>query len=483
LLDGRYRVIERLGSGGVATVFLAEDERLGRRVAVKRLHAETPEDMARRFEREAKLGASLNHPNVVQVYDTSSDDEGVLIVMEYVQGETLAQAMRAGPIDRERALEIVRCIAHALDHAHEHGVVHRDVKPANVLLGRNGTCKLTDLGIATAAERTQITSIGTVLGTPSYMAPEQLEGLDASPAVDVYSLAAVAFEMLGGRKARTGRTPLEIAHRAASEPPPDLREAWPDAPDAAAELVQRAMSRDPSERPASAGALAEELTEALSAAPEEPTAATVPLPARPAPPPPSAAPSAPPPAVLPARPGPPRRLPARALVAGLLVLGLVVTAIALLAGGGGDEPPDRSTERATPGTGSQGGEPGPAKPAPSEERPSAGGEGSAPGAGSGERSGSPNPAEGARLNDEGKSLIDAGKPEEAVPVLERAVASFPEDTKDLSYAYALFNLGNALRLSGRPDEAIPILERRLRIDNQREAVQRELDRAKQDAGR
>src|SRR5919107_1067278 len=159
LLAGRYRVIERVGSGGMATVLLAEDERLGRQVAVKRLHAESPEDTARRFQREAKLGASLNHPNIVAVYDIVSDEDGVLIVMEYVDGGTLRLELDSGPMAPVRAIEVLCGVAAALDHAHEHGVVHRDVKPANVLIARrDGAVKLTDLGIATAAERTNITA-------------------------------------------------------------------------------------------------------------------------------------------------------------------------------------------------------------------------------------------------------------------------------------------------------------------------------------
>src|SRR5262249_43263637 len=163
------------GAGGMATVYLAEDERLARRVAIKRLHSDSPQDGARRFEREAKLGASLSHPNLVTVFDTVADDEGVLIVMEYVDGENLATVMARERIAPERAVSIVRQVAGALDHAHKAGVVHRDVKPANILLTRDGKAKLVDLGIATASERTQITVAGTVLGTPSYMAPEQLE--------------------------------------------------------------------------------------------------------------------------------------------------------------------------------------------------------------------------------------------------------------------------------------------------------------------
>jgi serine/threonine-protein kinase len=291
-LAGRYRVVRRLGAGGMGTVHLAEDERLGRPVAIKRLHAESAREIARRFQREAKLGASLNHPNLVAVYDAVSDEEDVLIVMEYVDGPTLAQRLRQGRIHPAEALAALEGVAAALDHAHAHGVVHRDVKPGNVLLGPGGAAKLADLGIASAVEGTQITRSGAVLGTPAYMAPEQLEGGRTGPASDVYALAAVAYETLSGCRARLGRTPMEIAHRAATEPPPDLRAAWPEAPAAASETIRRAMARDRAERPESAGALLAELREALF--PAAATARTAELPAGPvgaAPVPPAAGPS------------------------------------------------------------------------------------------------------------------------------------------------------------------------------------------------
>src|SRR3954447_18204886 len=264
-LAGRYRVLDRLGSGGMATVYLAEDERLGRKVAVKRLHADGPEEAARRFEREAKVGASMSHPNLVTVFDTVADDDGVLIVMEYVAGENLAELMARRRVPSEEAVSIIRQVAGALDYAHQAGVIHRDVKPANILISPDGKAKLVDLGIATASERTQITQVGTVLGTPSYMAPEQLEGGTITRAVDTYALGAVAFELLGGRDARQGRPPFEIAHGVAPEPAPDIRELWADAPDAAAEALCQAMARDPRARPRSAGQLARALDDAFKA--------------------------------------------------------------------------------------------------------------------------------------------------------------------------------------------------------------------------
>src|SRR5215210_7637458 len=253
----------------MASVLLCEDERLARQVAVKRLHADSPVDVEQRFTREAKLGASLNHPNLVSVFDTATDDEGVLIVMEYVEGEPLSRMLRRGPLRPEEVAAMVRDLGEALDHAHSQGVVHRDVKPGNVLIREDGVTKLADLGIATASDGTRITRSGTVLGTAAYMAPEQLDGREAGPPVDIYALAAIAFDALSGQKPRQGRTPMEIAHKIATEGPPDLREAWPSAPKAAAHILQRGMALDPGDRPLSAGALARELSAALDEAPDE----------------------------------------------------------------------------------------------------------------------------------------------------------------------------------------------------------------------
>jgi hypothetical protein len=255
----------------MASVLLCEDERLARQVAVKRLHADSPVDVEQRFTREAKLGASLNHPNLVSVFDTATDDEGVLIVMEYVEGEPLSRMLRRGPLRPEEVSAMVRDLGDALDHAHAQGIVHRDVKPSNVLIREDGLTKLADLGIATASDGTKITRSGTVLGTAAYMAPEQLDGRGAGPASDVYALAAVSFEALSGKRPRQGRTPMEIAHRIATEGAPDLRDVWPSAPKAAARVLQRAMAREPEDRPASAGEFAHELCEALEESPPEKT--------------------------------------------------------------------------------------------------------------------------------------------------------------------------------------------------------------------
>lgn len=267
LLVNRYRLFEPLGSGGTASVHLARDERLGRAVAVKLLRAGASPEAAERFRREAKLLASLSHPNVVRVYDADMDGDDLVIVMEHVAGETLADALARGPLAPRTLAGIVRALAGALDHAHARGIVHRDVKPGNVLLGPGGVPKLVDLGIATAAERTQVTRSGAVLGTPAYMAPEQLSGGKLTPAVDIYALAAMSFEALSGCRANRGRTPIEVAQRIASGPAPDLRQALPGAPPGLAAAVRRGMAREPRKRPRSAGAFAEELARAVEAAP------------------------------------------------------------------------------------------------------------------------------------------------------------------------------------------------------------------------
>lgn len=464
LLAGRYRRLSVLGVGGMAKVYLAEDERLGRRVAVKRLHADSPEDAALRLEREAKLGASLNHPNLVSVYDVVSEGESVLIVMEYVEGETLQEAIRHGPVAANRVARLVEDVAAGLDHAHSHGVVHRDVKPANILVRRDGMAKLADLGIASAAERTSITRSGIVLGTASYMAPEQLDGGTAGPRTDVYALAAVAYEALAGEKARTGRNPVEVAHEIVNGPPRDLRELWREAPPAAADVLTRGMARDPADRPPSAGALARELEQGLGRRPRVvPTAATAATRAVP--------PIATPPLLDRSSVRRQRRWVPAAIAAALLAV-LAIAGIAAIGGEDGSQQ-ERAARQGAPANDSDSrssvaqdtaGEEAEPTPAPTEE--------TAP---------EPATADPATLNDQGFQLMQAGEYEQAIPLLERAVSQYPEGSRELTYAYALYNLGRSLRLAGRAGDAVPILERRLAIPNQTETVRRELEQARKQA--
>src|SRR5689334_22706741 len=269
----RYRVIKRLGAGGMATVSLAEDTLLGRFVALKRVYRTGDGRNMLRLKREAMVGASLNHPNLVFVYDAQLQDDGdVVIVMEYVEGQTLAELIGArGALPPAEVIRVLRGVGAALDAIHDRGIVHRDVKPANVLLGRDETVKLADLGVADVADRTRITTPDALVGSFSYMAPEQLDGARPSRAMDVYALAAMAYEMLAGEKARPESNPLALAHAIATQSPPDLRGAWPAAPAAAAAVLQRGMSSDPAERPASAGELVRRLEAALE--PEQATRA------------------------------------------------------------------------------------------------------------------------------------------------------------------------------------------------------------------
>src|SRR4051794_3127061 len=258
LFAGRYRAVRRLGTGGTATVFLARDERLEREVAVKRIHgAEVTAETAQRLRREARIMASLRHPNLVTVYDMVMDGSDLLLVMEYVRGETLASVLASGPLGWKRVQALLEPVGEALDHVHEHGVVHRDLKPANILLGPAGIVKIADLGLATAAEITKITPPGTVMGTPAYMAPEQARSVICTAAVDVYALATIAFEALSGELPRAGRTVVAILAQATRAA--DLRERRPGTPAPVAEALMRAMSPAPEDRQRTASQLLREL--------------------------------------------------------------------------------------------------------------------------------------------------------------------------------------------------------------------------------
>ncbi len=246
----------------MASVFLAEDTELDRRVAIKRLHPDSGPESAPRFRREMRVAAGLSHPNIVTLFDAIEDDGAVLLVMEYVDGPSLAERLRDGPLAPATAMAILRPLAAAVDHLHEQGVIHRDVKPANVLLDRADRVKLADLGIASAGQATGITRTGSMLGTPAYMAPELFDGDPATAAADVFSVAAIAFEMFSGRRARESGTPAAIAVRAATAPPPDLRDDRPDEP-ALAAVLARGMARDPAGRPATATALVDAIAAAL----------------------------------------------------------------------------------------------------------------------------------------------------------------------------------------------------------------------------
>src|SRR3954447_23486546 len=261
LFAGRYRAVRRLGVGGTAAVLLAHDERLEREVAVKRVHgAEVTAETALRLRREARIMASLRHPNLVTVFDMVTDADDLLLIMEYVQGRTLAEIFACGPLEWERTHALLTPVAAALDEVHREGVVHRDLKPSNILVASNGAVKVADLGLATAAEITRITPPGAILGTPAYMAPEQARPGRCTQAVDIYALATIAFEALSGVRPRTGRTVVAILAQATQEPPADLRKYRPGTPAAVAEALMRGMAADPRDRPSSASELLADMT-------------------------------------------------------------------------------------------------------------------------------------------------------------------------------------------------------------------------------
>lgn len=281
---GRYRLISKVGSGGMATVDLAEDTRLGRLVALKRMAGTDDVSGLSRLRREALAGASLNHPNLVSVYDILTLEDGELvIVMEYVQGETLRERLtRMGALAPSDALPLLAGAAAGLDAIHGVGIVHRDVKPSNILLGEDGAVKVADLGVASVPDRTRITTSGSIIGSLNYMAPEQLDSGPVTPAIDIYALAAVAFEVLSGVKARDAPNPVALAHAISTRSPPSLSEAWPAAPRAATDVLRRGMSREPRDRPRSAGELVAKLEAGLAAPARARPARAVPAGARPA---------------------------------------------------------------------------------------------------------------------------------------------------------------------------------------------------------
>ncbi len=428
LLKDRYRLERTLGRGGMAAVWLGQDEVLDRPVAVKVL-ADTiagDPDFVARFRREAHTAAGLSHPNLADTYDFSEEGERPYLVMQFVPGENLAERLERGRgVDCE---QLARELLSALAHIHAAGILHRDVKPANVIIEPGGTAKLIDFGIALPRDATALTSTGLVLGTERYAAPEVMEGQPATERSDLYSCGVVLRACADGAS-------------------PDLRV-----------LVEWLASRNPRERPRSAREALARL-ERGAAPVEQPTEVFEPgLEGG-----------------IETEAAPPRRgrwLAATALA--LFLAAVVAITAAVLSGGDDSRGPSKAAEpRAANPEKQETTAAAEAEPeADAEESPASAPVPTAEGA---------DPARGATLNEEGFALVQAGEYEAAVPVLEEAVATFPAGSEDLEYAYALFNLGNALRLSGRPEEAIPVLERRLEIPNQTATVEEELASARAEA--
>ncbi|WP_392542317.1 Stk1 family PASTA domain-containing Ser/Thr kinase [Oryzobacter telluris] len=258
-LDGRYKVLRRVADGGMATVYLALDERLDREVALKimRQHLVHDDSFVTRFRREARAAASLSHPNVVAVFDQGADEDHIFLAMEYVSGKTLREVLNdEGPLSPRAALDVLEPVLLALAEAHGKGLIHRDVKPENVIISDNGAVKVADFGLARAVSSQTVTSsTGMLLGTVAYLSPEQVERGVADARSDVYAAGLVLFEMLTGGKAFTGETPIHVAyqHVHGGVPAPSSRVVG--IPPALDELVAEATARDPDERPEDAAEL------------------------------------------------------------------------------------------------------------------------------------------------------------------------------------------------------------------------------------
>ncbi len=267
LVDDRYKILSRLGAGGMADVFLAEDEQLGRKVALKLLYQRFAEDpgFVERFRREAQAAAGLQHPNVVSVYDRGAYDGTYYIAMEYLPGRSLKQLIRAeAPLDPIRAIDITLQILKAARFAHRRGVIHRDLKPHNVIVDDSDNAKVTDFGIARAGA-SDMTETGSIMGTAQYLSPEQAQGHAVSAGSDLYSIGVVLYEMLTGRVPFDAESAVTIALKHVSEAPPPMTVINPDVPPELEQVVMWALNKNPVDRPANADQFITALEQARAA--------------------------------------------------------------------------------------------------------------------------------------------------------------------------------------------------------------------------
>ena len=434
-------------------VYRATDSVLGRVVAVKMLaerHARN-DDVRARFKREALAAAQLSgHRHVVTVFDVGEHEGRPYIVMEFLEGGSVYDRLRAGPIHSGRALGWLEETAGALDAAHGRKIVHRDVKPGNLLLDGADSVHVSDFGIASAAGLDTLTLPGTVLGTAGYLAPEQARGEPATAASDRYSLGVVAFELLTGRRPFAAETPVTEAFAHVNAEVPSAERIDPSLPAGVDAVLRRALAKSPEDRPATSRELVAELRDAF-AADATPTLVQRP---RSAPP--------PPPASRPTRYHR-RRSRIYALVAlGALGAGLVTAGLVAALG---DDPERRAGDSARAGTGTTASDTTQPPPPPASEPPPAP---------------PPPPAspDGAALNDEGFALMQSGELTSALPLLEQSVAALA-GSGSLAEAYASYNLAFTRFALGSCDGVLPLLDRSESVQGKR----KEIDRLRRDAER
>jgi eukaryotic-like serine/threonine-protein kinase len=490
-LPDRYRVVRHLANGGMAGVWEAHDELLGRSVAVKVMASHLSEDerARKRFQREARAAAGLSsHPHVVTIYDVGEHGGRVFMVMELMRGGTVGDRLKANrDFSDDTALRWLREAAGALDAAHAAGVVHRDVKPANLLLDDHDRLAIADFGIAQVAFEDQLTATGQVLGTAAYISPEQAVGEAATAASDRYALAVVAFELL------TGARPFQAEHFAAQarahveDEPPLASERDPNLPAAVDEVLDRGLAKEPDERWESATDMVAGLERALHAAPATETTRRIAAPAPPPPPPPLAHAR---PAMATASAA---RRPGAALLAGLA--GLVVLAVLgfiLLSGGDGgrsdggetaSEQPrqgerEREREREPTATAEPTQEPTaePTAEATAEPPPEATAEPPP------EPSGEPNLDRAADFQLKGFNARQAGNYQQAIQFSQKALDACGSERPLSPCGYALFEIGASLNALGRSEEAIPYLEQRVAYGDGSGEAQAELEDARAKAG-
>jgi serine/threonine-protein kinase len=496
-LPARYRVVRHIANGGMASVWAAQDELLGRLVAVKVLSPAYAEDERanRRFLREARAGARLSEcRHVVTVYDIGEHDGRPFMVMEYLAGGTVADRMRSGrEIPQALALRWLHEAGDALDCAHGHDVVHRDVKPANLLIDERGRLAVGDFGIATVATETSVTQTGQVLGTAAYISPEQARGQLATAASDRYALACIAFELLTGTRPFSGAHPTAQA-RAHVESSIPSASGIADLPVSVDDVLRAGMAKDPARRPATCAAFLEALEAALDEDDAPPTTVAAP--------------------VAVSRPAPRRWWPGLAALAAIALVAGAAIAIATAGGGdGGGGGVMTSSHAATATHHKQDtGSTRARKPAPAQTQTQQQSTQTQQQSTQTQQQQTQTPQTQTQqtqqtqtpqtqqtqtqtgtqpktdnpvaLNNQGYSLILAGRPADAVTPLQRSVDAFraQQRTGQVDYAYALYNLGNALRLAGHPAQAIPYLEERLSISNyKRGVVKKELQTAKAQA--